>query len=1739
MLFTTGVAQNCSLLKFDAWPDSLNRNKKDTVVCQGSCIDLYGKLPVLKQTNAYSISSISFLNSLPCEGAGTIPNGFAAPDNKISPTIDMGFNFCFFGKSYAKCVISDNGFLTFDTTRAGASCNYNLTTYPAIPNATYIEYMNSVMACCMDLFVPLNGSITTQTVGAAPFRVFIVKYNHCAYGGGSCPYPPQELDMKIALYETSNIIEVYIKKKTLCSTWNGGLAIQGIQNDAGNLGFATNGRNNTQWTAVDDAKRFTPSGADKTININWYNGASFIGSGVQHMVCPPASGWYRAECSIDNYCNNSSSYVTVKDSVYITVKAQSSTINTRTLTDSVKCYDNYVLLDAGDSGIAYRWNNGIKTRYLKVTRTGNYQCVKITDTLNCYFDSLRFNVHSDKVFLDSIRTYGCFAQGMGMIDIYGSGGTGAMQFKVGNFAYSNSNSFDSLAYGSYHIKLKDSLGCEIDTLVNIPRPTITIVLRNTCGYDSIGTILLKVKNFNGPYTYKLDTGGFTTDTFFLNVKGGSHTISIKNASGCIYDSVLYAPFTSLKLNASYSVVKASGCTGGNPDGSITITTTGGNPPYRYSSNYSSYKSSNVFNGLSEGGYLISVRDTFNCGIDSVIQVGALAHLYVNGYVINASCFNTNTASIVINGLGGVLPYSFSFGGAPFSSNNSRTNLGAGTMTVSIKDGRGCIIDTVLPIGQPPPLQFNPSISHVTCYSGNNGQITINGLGGIPPFTYSKNGGAFTTNNVFSNLVSGTYSFKIKDYNTCTKDTTIIITQPFPLNFQMGRTNTSCYNSSDGKVLFTPFGGTAPYEFSFNSGTFATKLLYDSLAKGSYTVRIRDAKGCTRDSVMIISNPPRITVVITIKNPSCFGSANARVKVAASGGTAPFQYNFNSSGFSISDSFLNLAAGNYSITVKDSKGCLFDTFTVINQPSPLVFNVALKHVSCFSDSNGQITVGAFGAILPYKFAIDNDTFSTTNVFPKRIIGSYYLRIKDANNCIYDTTVSISQPAVLKMNLLLNHVKCNQGNDGSINTTGSGGMPPYRYRVNGGSFTTSVYHPSLAAGNYNLTVADSNNCSFDTTVTITQPSRISSLLFITNTNCYSGSDGSFKVRASGGRGPYTYALDPSNYSSDSVFLNLRAGQYKVYILDANLCKFDTSFFILQPTKIITNSVVKNITCFNGNDGSIIISPGGGTSPYTCSRDSISFNSVFSFNNLTAGNYKFYIRDSRQCSYDTMITVYQSTFMTNSLIVKNVSCFNSNDAIVKVITNGGSKPYKYSFNGGPFDTISVFNNLSVGTYNIQTKDTFNCIKDSTVTISQPPQIFVKALSANSLCYNSHNGTINVTATGGTSPFLFSIDNILFSTTSLYYNLAPGIYTVSAKDKLGCIRDTIIKITEPDSFTFSPVVIHNTCYDGEDGVISFSVTGASPPYQYAFELNGYSMDTVHSGLKAGVYTIHIKDANNCQLIRKITVAQPPKPTLAPPEVVRVTWDNDSTVLLQWKNYPRALLYNVESKYLVKDIIRDTFYYQKLSQDQVYSYRVSVLDSCNFLSRKSPLYNTILLAGAIDHSKFINLYWNSYQNWQNGVSGYNIFRYDYVEKRFLRENSTTDTFYTYQVKPEDSVSEYIFFVEAIELNGNNANSVSNKVYLYTAPHLWVPNIFSPDNDGLNDYLIPKGSGIKSYTMSIYDRWGVLIYKGTENDKGWDGKFKGEDVPVGMYIYEVTANCYSGRNVEKTISTNGAVMVVR
>lgn len=230
-------------------------------------------------------------------------------DDIWSEEISLPFNFCFFGNVYDKIVVGANAVITFDLTLANAWCEWAFS--QSIPNPAGEPYRNSINGPYHDIDPSVGGNIRYAILGSYPCRTFVVNYESVPHF--SC----NEITStsQIVLYETTNVIEVYIDEKPTCFAWNDGNAVIGVQNDTGTVGFTPESRQTGPWAASNEAWRFTPSG-NSIVDISWYTqDDGYIGSGASINICPDqATESFIAEA---DYTACDGSIVTVSDIVNV------------------------------------------------------------------------------------------------------------------------------------------------------------------------------------------------------------------------------------------------------------------------------------------------------------------------------------------------------------------------------------------------------------------------------------------------------------------------------------------------------------------------------------------------------------------------------------------------------------------------------------------------------------------------------------------------------------------------------------------------------------------------------------------------------------------------------------------------------------------------------------------------------------------------------------------------------------------------------------------------------------------------------------------------------------------------------------------------------------------------------------------------------------------------------------------------------------------------------------------------------------------------------------------------------------------------------------------------------------------------------------------------------------------------------------------------------------------------------
>ena len=276
-------------------------------------------------------------------------------------------------------------------------------------------------------------------------------------------------------------------------------------------------------------------------------------------------------------------------------------------------------------------------------------------------------------------------------------------------------------------------------------------------------------------------------------------------------------------------------------------------------------------------------------------------------------------------------------------------------------------------------------------------------------------------------------------------------------------------------------------------------------------------------------------------------------MTGSGGVPPYKYSLNAGTYQVSDTFGSLAAGIYTITIRDAVLSTFDVSVTITQPASSVGGsiTSQTDVLCFGGKTGSVTVAGSGGVSPYQYKLGAGSYQASGIFGTLLAGSFTVTVQDANLCTFDVPVTISQPPTVLSGSITSqtNVSCFGLTDGSITVTGSGGISPYMYSLNGGTFQVSGTFNNLAGTTNTITVQDANLCTANVPATIVEPAAILIVGVPVPASCPDVPDGSITLTITGGTQPYNMIW------SDGVITpgrqNIAGGTYSVVVTDKNGC------------------------------------------------------------------------------------------------------------------------------------------------------------------------------------------------------------------------------------------------------------------------------------------------------------------------------------------------------------------------------------------------------------------------------------------------------------------------------------------------------------------------------------------------------------------------------------------------------------
>ncbi|WP_204336005.1 T9SS type B sorting domain-containing protein [Leptobacterium flavescens] len=1117
-----------------------------------------------------------------------------------------------------------------------------------------------------------------------------------------------------------------------------------------------------------------------------------------------------------------------------------------------------------------------------------------------------------------------------VIDITAGSGypgyTYEVSFNGGAFSGIAGSTFTTTTAGDYTFRVTDTQGCQIVTNVvtvtpaENPQATAAITQDVSCAGGSDGIVTINIDtNFGTPgYEISFDGSAFSTQTVYAGLAPGTYTYTVRDSKECTFtDTVTLNPATPITATAEIAVDYT--CL---TDGSITIqggTAAGGTGTYEYSLDGVNFQASPTFAGLTDGTYTITVRDVPN-GCTIVTNAVTLDPLNAPTDLSFAS------APIICPALVTDVTVTVTDGNAPFvyeitapagsvvnnGNNNVFTGLGPGTYTIQVTDAKGCTITESYTVDDIVPISVTAQlVSDEVCFGAADGSLsfTVSNFAGSYDYEVLDSGAAVVANGTSSNttetitgLGPDTYTVRVVDLSnpfcTDTSSAVVISGPPAALTFTQSLDPLTCI--SDAVLTITAADGWGGYEYQLDdTGSAGIDFPYQNgnvfagLTAGTYTVFVRDTRGCEVTQPLTITAPVAPTVTIA-PDTFCYDVATGvTITATPAGGVAPYEYSLNGGAFQSSASFGGLTPGTYTVTVRDDFGCTGTSNTITINDALTASAVLTKDLDCSvsPDAVIDITAGSGYPGYTYEVSFNGGAFSgiAGSTFTTTTAGDYTFRVTDTQGCQIVTNPVTVTPADLPVinNVVPTDVLCNGDLTGALDITidTTIGVPPYVINVVNTTTATNfgTQTNGLPAGNYEVTVTDAKGCtSVPFPVTIAEPNALDITVVGNPLTCTPVGNqlGSVDITITTGSTPnYTYYLldntgalaatstaNPTGptAATNLTFADVDFGDYTVRIVDANGCEIVRPVTVATgPDVLITTSGAAGCTV---GSGSMLVEAqaSNGTlgvgnfffaiypaPPFSPAQVGITWfaadpsppaasPNTFTFTGLNPGvTYTFIVHDDdTNCEFiqEATVPVANLSGLTSSVTPTDVSCFGAADGNVS-----------FTFDNFDAGATSVDYEIFTALTNVSTGITGN----STVN---PPAGPVAVNNFGALAPGEYY--IVFTENGGVNNGCVAVS------TNFIIQQAPALLTVSA--------------TSP---------VNDNC-NPNAGVITATAQAGVAPYEYQFLLATDPAPTATSpgwgtantaNVESGNYIVYVRDASNCvQASAPVTVDLDPSPVIS-----------------------------------------------------------------------------------------------------------------------------------------------------------------------------------------------------------------------------------------------------------------------
>ena len=1019
-------------------------------------------------------------------------------------------------------------------------------------------------------------------------------------------------------------------------------------------------------------------------------------------------------------------------------------------------------VSGGTLPYSFLWNNGQITEDLNNINAGDYT-VMITDANGCTA------ICSSTVSSTPALEVSCDAGGVtcgnsnsGNIDIEVNGGEAPFSFLWSNGM--TTEDLSGIPSGFYEVMVTDANGCIASCAttveVSIGLDLACIPVGTQCGEENTGSIDLTVQGGTGNYTFNWSNGETTEDLSALNP--GTYSVTVSDSNGCtgVCNSSVEE---SMEMEATCTSEEIP-C-GGQPDGSIDVTVTGGSGDYTYE--WSNGATTQDITGVTAGTYEVTVTDSNGCTTTCSNTVTEGAALQVTCVKTNISCKNANDGSIDVSVSGGAEPYVFTWSNG--ASTEDLQNLSNATYTITVTDANGCSNTCTSTITEPATLLVIASGNNISCNGANDGTAFATVIGGSVPYSYSWSNGAVSP--FINALTPGSYTLTVTDAHGCQNFAAVVISEPELMTASCFAVNENCQPAS-GAIDLNITGGTAPYTYNWSNGAASEDLF--NIVAGNYSVTVTDAKGCFAvcSSIVESGNPINLSSIAT--NASCGIPSVGSIDLTVTGGTGPYFYQW-SNGVSTEDN-PDIEAGSYTVTVTDIFGCSSIHTSTIEEAQSLSLQLTNQNITCYGAANGSIILNVSQGVAPFTYQWSNGANSEN--IGNLTAGTYSVTVTDAGGCQGFATATITQPSSLLVVSSSTPLDCNGDTDGTAFITAIGGTAPYQYLWSNNA--TSPFINALSAGTYLVTVTDALGCSVVSSTIIEEPAPIDISFTNNQLICPEDNNGSITTTIIGGQAPYSYQWS-NGANSENIDL-LTAGVYTVTVTDNNGCSNtgSTTIEAINPLTVLCHA--QDVLCAGESNGEVNVEVGGGLAPYTFEWSTGS-TEMFILD-VHAGQYEVTVTDANGCSAICSSQVNEPAQLIAIYGSTDVTCNGGQDGTLYANTQGGVGPYTYEWSTG--DSTETVEDLPAGAYGLTLTDANGCIFICGIIINEPEAITCSSEVVPTSPDNPDLYDIIITANGGTGSYQYSIDDgLTYQSSEVFSNLTADTYTVLISDENGCISD------------------------------------------------------------------------------------------------------------------------------------------------------------------------------------------------------------------------------------------------------------------------------------------------------------------------------------------------------------------